>query len=56
MGFLDKLFRRPPSSAEHLGRNEPCWCGSGKKYKQCHFDADQRYFARALESTCKRST
>ncbi len=19
-----------------LGRNEPCWCGSGKKYKQCH--------------------
>jgi preprotein translocase subunit SecA len=19
-----------------LGRNEPCWCGSGKKYKHCH--------------------
>ena len=19
------------------GRNEPCWCGSGKKYKKCHF-------------------
>ncbi len=19
-----------------LGRNEPCWCGSGKKYKRCH--------------------
>ena len=19
-----------------LGRNEPCWCNSGKKYKQCH--------------------
>jgi len=19
-----------------VGRNEPCWCGSGKKYKQCH--------------------
>ncbi len=18
------------------GRNEPCWCGSGKKYKRCH--------------------
>jgi len=18
------------------GRNEPCWCGSGKKYKLCH--------------------
>jgi preprotein translocase subunit SecA len=20
-----------------LGRNEPCWCGSGKKYKKCHY-------------------
>ena len=19
-----------------MGRNEPCWCGSGKKFKQCH--------------------
>ena len=19
-----------------LGRNEPCWCGSGKKFKKCH--------------------
>ena len=19
-----------------LGRNDPCWCGSGKKYKKCH--------------------
>jgi hypothetical protein len=23
------------------GRNEPCWCGSGKKYKKCHLDADE---------------
>jgi preprotein translocase subunit SecA len=21
---------------EKIGRNEPCWCGSGKKYKLCH--------------------
>jgi SEC-C motif-containing protein len=20
----------------NLGRNDPCWCGSGKKYKRCH--------------------
>ena len=26
----------------HLGRNDPCHCGSGKKYKKCHLDADQR--------------
>jgi hypothetical protein len=28
--------QRPPAP----GRNEPCWCGSGKKYKKCHLDAD----------------
>ncbi len=21
---------------EQLGRNDPCWCGSGKKFKKCH--------------------
>ncbi len=25
-----------------LGRNEPCWCGSGKKYKNCHLGFDNR--------------
>jgi methionyl aminopeptidase len=24
------------------GRNDPCWCGSGQKYKRCHLDADER--------------
>ncbi|MFQ5400968.1 MAG: YecA family protein [Anaerolineae bacterium] len=24
-----------------LGRNDPCYCGSGKKYKQCHLKIDQ---------------
>jgi preprotein translocase subunit SecA len=24
-------------SAGKLGRNDPCWCGSGKKYKKCHY-------------------
>jgi preprotein translocase subunit SecA len=24
-----------------VGRNEPCWCGSGKKYKQCHLRSDE---------------
>ncbi len=22
---------------QKLGRNDPCWCGSGKKYKRCHW-------------------
>ena len=24
------------SEREKIGRNDPCWCGSGKKYKKCH--------------------
>ena len=25
-----------------IGRNDPCWCGSGQKYKKCHFEFDER--------------
>ena len=25
-----------------LGKNEPCWCGSGEKYKRCHLDFDEK--------------
>lgn len=25
------------SGKKKLGRNDPCWCGSGKKYKKCHY-------------------
>ncbi len=25
------------TSSKKLGRNDPCWCGSGKKYKKCHY-------------------
>jgi preprotein translocase subunit SecA len=28
-------------SKKTLGRNDPCWCGSGKKYKVCHMRSDQ---------------
>ncbi|MGL4651670.1 MAG: SEC-C metal-binding domain-containing protein, partial [Caldilineaceae bacterium] len=28
-------------SGPQLGRNDPCWCGSGKKYKACHMQSDQ---------------
>ena len=27
----------PGTSQTKPGRNEPCWCGSGKKYKKCHW-------------------
>ena len=27
---------------EKLGRNDKCWCGSGKKYKSCHMAIDDK--------------
>lgn len=27
---------------DKLGRNDVCWCGSGKKYKKCHIDFDEK--------------
>ena len=26
---------------KQIGRNQPCWCGSQKKYKHCHLKLDQ---------------
>ena len=35
--------RRPvkATAKDRLGRNDPCWCGSGKKYKRCHLQQDR---------------
>jgi hypothetical protein len=38
---------KPMSAKKKPGRNDPCWCGSGKKYKHCHMRQDQ---AEARES------
>lgn len=43
---MDKAI--PPKKT--LGRNDPCHCGSGKKYKQCHLDKDE---AAAREARAK---
>ena len=26
----------------NIGRNDKCWCGSGKKYKSCHMGFDEK--------------
>jgi len=33
----EKLAQPVVSSHKKIGRNDPCWCGSGKKYKRCHY-------------------
>lgn len=38
---LDAAPERPPSIAPKIGRNDPCPCGSGRKYKKCHLAADE---------------
>jgi len=37
-GLEGREARRPVK--RKLGRNDPCWCGSGKKYKYCHMRQD----------------
>lgn len=32
-----------------IGRNDPCWCGSGKKYKSCHAAFDDKLAAYKLK-------
>ncbi len=37
---LPKADKMQVRRREKLGRNDPCWCGSGKKYKNCHLEED----------------
>ena len=34
---------------QKIGRNDPCWCGSGKKYKTCHMAFDEKIHHYELE-------
>ena len=34
--LLPHVERRHVDEREQIGRNDPCWCGSGKKFKKCH--------------------
>ena len=36
------MVRRMKMDISKIGRNDPCWCGSGKKYKQCHSSFDDK--------------
>jgi len=56
MGLLDRvagLLKRTNGNETapgiKPGRNEPCWCGSGKKYKKCHLPEETK---KAAEKAC----
>ncbi|HEY3205833.1 MAG TPA: preprotein translocase subunit SecA [Gaiellaceae bacterium] len=35
-GSVATATQRVVADRDKIGRNDPCWCGSGKKYKKCH--------------------
>ena len=41
-------------SGPQVGRNDPCWCGSGKKYKHCHMQSDQKQGAAPQRAGARR--
>lgn len=56
MGWLGRLFNKNSAGAEGEEppeilpkRNDPCWCGSGEKYKKCHMSQDRRDLERKKE-------
>jgi hypothetical protein len=47
MSLLKNLIKNlsvkdKPDVPKEIGRNEDCWCGSGRKYKKCHLAEDER--------------
>ena len=54
MGIFDRVLKAvknkqecPPSVTP--GRNDPCWCGSGRKYKKCHLPQEEK---KSAEKAC----
>jgi SEC-C motif-containing protein len=38
-----------PTPTVKPGRNDECWCGSGRKYKKCHLPEDEQH---AMAKSC----
>ena len=34
---ISETAKAPVQASAKLSRNDPCWCGSGKKWKKCHY-------------------
>ncbi|TCO53129.1 SEC-C metal-binding domain-containing protein [Actinocrispum wychmicini] len=39
--LVQLLERFQVEPRQDVGRNDPCWCGSGRKYKKCHLNREQ---------------
>ena len=38
-----------------LGRNDDCWCGSGRKYKRCHLEEDEKKLRATYTVKCGKT-
>ena len=57
MSFIERAVNLLKGKEERLltekpGRNDPCWCGSGRKYKKCHLPEDDRKTAKSCSLNC----
>lgn len=58
MGLFDLITSAIKSKEEQMapqvkpGRNDLCWCGSGKKYKKCHEPEDGKKQANVCSLNC----
>jgi hypothetical protein len=51
--FLSRIaFEKQASPSKTPGRNDQCWCGSGKKYKKCHLEEDEKKRDRNSSANC----
>lgn len=49
-------FFKPQTASGHagnVGRNDLCWCGSGKKYKKCHLTEDEKKLSKQCHTKCR---
>jgi SEC-C motif len=47
--LVELLERYRAEPRRDLGRNQPCWCGSGRKYKKCHLGREQLPLAERVD-------
>ena len=57
MGLFERALNLLKGKEESVpalrpGRNDDCWCGSGKKYKKCHLPEDEKKTAKACPVNC----
>mgnify|MGYP006302529741 CR=1 FL=1 len=46
LSFRGRYFKKEPAKSDRVKRNDPCPCGSGKKYKSCCLRGSRGYWWR----------